>query len=252
MSKENLEMARRTTAARGATVMPVAAEKKRIAYNGELPAVRARILEDSSAVEIHDAEAAREFIRSRQAWDTDKYDEVWEGVYVVPPIARNPHQSLVGGLSAFLFNMIQTEGKGTVLPGANVSDRRENWEHNYRCPDVVVVLKDSQAVDCSTHWFGGPDFLVEVLSPGDVSEKKIPFYAQIKVRELLIIHPETREMKLYRHDGTDLLLTEPSDFQGGRWLVSQVIPIALRRKLVKKIPRTELCRTDGKLESWTV
>jgi Uma2 family endonuclease len=116
----------------------------------------------------------------------------------------------------------------------------------------VVVLKDSQAVDCSTHWFGGPDFLVEVQSPGDASEKKIPFYAQIKVRELLIIHPDSREMQFYRHDGTDLILTEPSDFRGSKWLVSQVIPIALRRKMVKKVARTEVGRTDGKPGSWTI
>jgi Uma2 family endonuclease len=232
--------------------MPAAARKKVASLDGEIPAVRARILADASAVVIHDPVFAKEFIRSRQQREIDKYDEVWEGVYVVPPLAGNTHQGLVGGMSAILFNVIQLEGRGSVFPGANVSDRRENWEHNYRCPDLVVVLKDSQAVDCSTHWFGGPDFLVEVLSPGDVSEKKIPFYSKIRVQELLIIHPDSRQMRLYRHDGQDLVLTDAADFQGSKWLVSKVMAIAFRRRMVKKAARTELCRTDGKPGSWTI
>lgn len=234
-------MGRRNSSRVSATLMPIAARRKSAAYDGGIPAVRAKILAGASVVLIHDPQQARNFIRSRQKWEVDKYDEVWEGVYVVPPLARNPHQGLVGGMSAILFNVIQLEGLGIVLPGANVSDRRENWEHNYRCPDLVVVLKDSLAVDCTTHWFGGPDFLVEVLSPGDASEKKIPFYAQIRVRELLIIHPDTREMQLYRHDGTDLVLTEPSDFRGSKWLVSQVIPITLG-------PNGEMRRGQGVVE----
>jgi Uma2 family endonuclease len=248
----NLKMSIKTTTAKRPNIMPAAARKKSVAYDGELPAVRARILEDTSSVLIHDPRVAKEFILTRQQREVDRFDEVWEGVYVVPPLARNPHQSLGTALSSILFQVIDLEGRGTVHAGANVSDRRSHWEHNFRCPDVVVVLKDSQAVDCTTHWFGGPDFLVEVQSPGDTSEKKIPFYAQIKVRELLIIHPDSREMQFYRHDGTDLILTEPSDFRGSKWLVSQVIPIALRRKMVKKVARTEVGRTDGKPGSWTI
>jgi hypothetical protein len=85
-----------------------------------------------------------------------------------------------------------------------------------------------------------------------VSEKKIPFYSKIRVQELLIIHPDSRQMRLYRHDGQDLVLTDAADFQGSKWLVSKVIPIAFRRRMVKKAARTELCRTDSKPGSWTI
>jgi hypothetical protein len=32
----------------------------------------------------------------RKAWGVDHHDEVWEGVYVMSPIADNEHQTLVG------------------------------------------------------------------------------------------------------------------------------------------------------------
>ena len=34
-------------------------------------------------------------------------------------------------------------------------------------------------------------------------------------------------------------------FQGGKWLASQVVPLAFRRKVVRRVPQTEVRRTDG-------
>ena len=165
---------------------------------------------------ILEPDLVEELIRDRQAREIDQWDEVWEGVYVVPPLANNPHQGLGGSVIGILFNVITLEGWGRVQPGANVSDRRIGWKKNYRCPDGVVVLNESAAVDCGTHWFGGPDFLLEAESPGDESFAKIPFYGKIKVRELLIIHRDTREMHLYRHNGEELVPVEPTVLEGGK------------------------------------
>src|SRR5215831_2995770 len=102
-----------------------------------------------------------------------------------------------------MFNVIVLEARGQVFPGANVSDRRVGWKRKFRGPDVVVVLSGSRAVDCKTHWMGGPDFLIEVQTPGDQTEEKIPFYSEIGVQELLIVHRDTRQLRLYRHNGTE-------------------------------------------------
>jgi Uma2 family endonuclease len=209
----------------------------------EFLAETARILDAGSVVDL---------IRDRQVRGVDTQDEVWEGVYVVPPLANLAHQDLVIALSAILFHIINLEGRGRVQAGANVSDRRSGWEHNYRSPDIVVALRGGQAVDCTTHWFGGPDCLIEVQSPGDETDQKIPFYSQIRVQELLIIHRDTRQLQLYRHDGQQLVLVESTDFQGGNWLVSQVVPLAFRRKASRRNPRIEVQRTDGQPGSWTV
>src|SRR5262249_23087002 len=150
----------------------------------------------------------------RQVRGVDTYDEVWEGVYVVPPLANLHHQDFTGDLYDIFHGVVRSEKRGRVQPGANVSDRRTDWETSFRVPDIVIVLNDGRAVDCGTHWFGGPDFLVEVESPGDETDLKIPFYSQIKVRELLIIHRDTRLLRLFRHDGQQLVQVEPSDWKG--------------------------------------
>jgi Uma2 family endonuclease len=209
----------------------------------ELVMPTARILEPS---------VVRQLIRQRQKCGIDKWDEVWEGVYVVPPLANNPHQNVVGLLTGILFNVVILEERGQVQPGANVSDRRDGWEHNYRDPDVVVVLNDGQAIDCGTHWMGGPDFLVEIQSPGDETEEKIPFYSKLGARELLIIYRDTRHLRLLRHNGKRLVAVKASALAGGKWLVSEVVPLAFRQAGSKAKPRTEVRRTDDKPGSWTV
>jgi Uma2 family endonuclease len=173
-------------------------------------------------------------------------------VYVVPPLANNPHQRLVGFLFSILREVVEVPEEGQVLPGANVSDRRAGWEQNFRDPDVVVVLADGQAVDCGTHWFGGPDFLVEVKSPRDETEEKIPFYSQLKVRELLIVHRDSHQVRLFRHDGQQLVPVKPTILEGQKWLVSEVVPLAFRRVVLRGQARIEVCRTNDPAVRWTL
>jgi Uma2 family endonuclease len=202
-------------------------------------------------VRIFDRDLAHAYIRERQERGIDRDDEVWEGVYIVPPIATNAHQGLIAALIAILYQAVVSESRGQVFPGANVSNRRAGWKKRFRGPDIVVVLNDGKAVDCTTHWMGGPDFLIEVQSPGDQTDEKTTFYSELGVRELLIIHRDTRQLRLYRHDGKELVLAEQSDFRGGKWLVSTVVPLAFRRKAYKAGPQTEVCRTDS-ADAWTV
>jgi Uma2 family endonuclease len=204
---------------------------------------RARILEPA---------LVRDLVRQRQVRGIDQYDEVWEGVYVVPPSATNAHQALVFELATILAKVIQHESLGTVLPGVNVSNRRQGWEYSYRCPDVVVVLKEGRAIDCETHWMGGPDFLVEIECPGDETDKKIAYYDQLFVRELLIVHRDSRRLRLYRHDGRALVLAGRGDDEDREPLVSAVVPLKFTWKSTKTGPRTFIQRTDGKRNSWTV
>ena len=45
---------------------------------------------------IHGPSLAAEIIAKRQETGADSYDEVWEDVYVMAPMANNEHQDLVG------------------------------------------------------------------------------------------------------------------------------------------------------------
>ena len=243
---------KRNHAKQTALVVTGASRKSRAPEINETEQIRMRIARAVNVVEVFDSDLVRQILSARQQREVDRYDEVWEGVYVVPPLARMPHQGLVHSLCVTLHNVVNLEGRGSVFPGANVSDRKAGWEHNYRCPDIVVVLKESRAIDCGTHLFGGPDFLIEIESKKDDSTRKIPFYSKIQVRELLIIDEETRHLQLYRHDGQELAAVEPSDFKGSKWLTSKVLPLAFRRKLIRKQPLTEIQRTDHVPGHWTI
>ncbi len=193
-----------------------------------------------------------DMVRDRQRKGIDLHDEVWEGVYVMPSMPSLAHQGLVHALEVLLDSVVVGPGRGKVYPGANVSDRRTDWKENFRVPDLVVVLRGGRAVDCDTFLYGGPDFLVEIQTPGDATDEKIPFYSEIGVRELLIIHRDTRALRLLRHDGTELVPVSPTDFRAKKWLVSGVLPLAFRRTAQRGTPRTEVRRTDDTPGTWTV
>jgi len=147
---------------------------------------------------ILDPELAERLKTERALSGADRYDEAWEGTYIMSPLANNEHQLLVSKLTSILELIIGAERLGQVYAGVNISDRLENWEHNFRCPDVAVFLTSTTAVDRRTFWHGGPDLAVEIVSSGDQSHEKIEFYAKVKTQELLIIDRAPWRLELYR------------------------------------------------------
>ncbi len=98
------------------------------------------------------------WLRHRQECGGDRWDEVWDGVYVVMPMGNIQHQELITRLSsAFIGAFIDTPG-ARVFAGCNVSDDPREWTKNYRCPDVAVYLHGNPAEDREAYWFGGPRF----------------------------------------------------------------------------------------------
>ncbi len=200
---------------------------------------------------IHDHELEQELIRERQRLGHDLRDEVWDGVYIMSPFPRNSHQRVVGCLDTALRLVIEQTGRGIVLPGANISDREDDWKQNYRIPDCCVFLNGTRAEDRDTHWFGGPDFCVEIASPGEDVDAKLPFYASVGTREVLLVLRSPRCLQLRRLDGTTLISAGESNAENGVWLESTVVPLALRMAGTANLPVIEVRRTDGPGE-WTI
>ena len=90
----------------------------------------------------------KDIIRDRQERRIDRYDEVWNGVYIMSPIANIEHHGpghrrrAARWRSAVLFGprSRRRPGRSGNVPGCNVSDRPVKWEKNYRVPDSVVFL----------------------------------------------------------------------------------------------------------------
>jgi Uma2 family endonuclease len=192
--------------------------------------------------------AVEERIRAQRAkWGADRYDEVWEGTYMMTPMPNVQHQKLAARLVAILDAVIGQSGD--VCAGANVSDREDGWDHNYRAPDVVVVMKGSRAKDCDTHYCGGPDFLVEIISTQDQSRAKLPFYSQIGVHEVMIIDRDPWCLELYRLEGGELRLIGKSQLDAPAELSSAVVPLSFRLLPGQPRPQIEVTHRDG-VQRW--
>lgn len=203
------------------------------------------------AVLVFDPSLEERLKAEREASGADRYDEVWEGVYMMAPLANNEHQDLQAGLSGVFQSVIVWAGLGRAQSGANVSDREAGWEHNYRCPDVVVVLNGGAARDCGTHWFGGPDFAVEIASKGDRSRDKLDFYAAAGVRELLLIDRDPWGQELYRLNAGRLQLVGRSMPGDSTVLESAVVPTSFRLIAGEPRPRVEVIHHDRR-QKWLV
>lgn len=170
----------------------------------------------------------RRLIARRQRLGLDHWDEVWDGVYVMTPPADIEHFGVSNDLVTVLTITMKWAGLGDVFSGVAISDRREDWKKNFRVPDACVFLKNNAAEDCETHWFGGPDFAVEIVSPNDRSRKKIPFYEKVGTRELLII--DRRPWRLSLHRLLDGMLRDvgQSTVADPRTLASEVVPLSFQ------------------------
>jgi len=122
------------------------------------------------------------------------------------PLADNEHQEIALQLGAAIRAAVGWDNPIKILPGANVSDREDGWEFNYRCPDVLVFASNTKAKNCGTHWCGGPDFAVEITSPFDRSREKLEFYGKVGVLELLLVDRAKWQLEFYRLAGDQLKL----------------------------------------------
>lgn len=176
-------------------------------------------------------------------------DEVWEGTYMMTPMPNVQHQKLAARLVSIPDTVVGQSGD--VCAGANVSDREDGWDHNYRAPDVVVAMTGGRAKDCDTHYCGGPDFLIEIVSAHDHSREKLPFYGQIGVREVMIIDRDPWCLELYRLEGGELRLIGKSRLDELAELTSAVVPLSFRLLPGQPRPQIEVAHRDG-VQRWTV
>jgi Uma2 family endonuclease len=188
----------------------------------------------------------RSLIRERRRSGAGLFDEVWNGVYVMSPDPDNEHQHIAGHLLAALIQALGHLPGITVYPTINVTNRQEKWRKNYRSPDVSVFLPGNPAEDRRSHWLGGPDFLVEIRSPGDLTRKKFAFYTAVGVREILIVERQPWQLELYHRDGFSWNLVGVSAPGQNPSLASAVLPLTVRLIPGTPRPQIEVARTsDG-------
>jgi len=190
------------------------------------------------AILVSDPSLEQRLLAEREAAGADRYDEVWEGLYMMAPMPNDEHQYLVARLVYILEDVVGISGRADVRPGVNLSGRKEEWKQDYRVPDVAVFLREGAAKNWESHWQGAADFLVEITSEGDRTREKIPFYTRLGVRELLVIDRDPWRLELFVLREQQLHLMDHSEAKTGNVLNSSAVPLSFR--LVADAPRPKI------------
>ncbi|HKB15342.1 MAG TPA: Uma2 family endonuclease [Planctomycetota bacterium] len=183
-------------------------------------------------------------LRERRRTGAHARDEVWEGVLHVVPGPSVEHQNVLLELASILRQAVAHPSGGLAIQELNTADPvRELGD--FRIPDVVVLLPGSiPLLKRGLFVAGGPDLVVEVRSPGDETDEKVPFYGRIGVRELLVVDAETKRVELLRHDGRMLSRVEATPVE------SEVV--RLRFETVERGGRPSLLVTARDGRTWEV
>src|SRR5688572_7431803 len=126
-------------------------------------------------------------LEQRRRLGLDRFDEMWEGVLHVSAAPASEHQRIVEELLIFLKPLLRRTQRGVLRSQINVFDEASPVE-NYRIPDLTFVAAGREALVAEDGIRkGGPDAVIEVRSPGDESYEKLPFYAKLGIRKVLIV-----------------------------------------------------------------
>ena len=131
-------------------------------------------------------------IERRRALGQDGHDEMWEGVYWLAPHAHSDH----GIIQEELATALRPWGKRAGLLASGPFNLGEPTD--YRVPDGGYFRTRPGVLYVPT-----AVVVIEVLSPGDETFRKLDFYAAHGVLELLVAFPDECAVRCY--DLTDQL-----------------------------------------------
>ncbi len=124
--------------------------------------------------------------------------EIIDGELIMSPAPTTGHQLALGNFYRPLFDFVSQRQLGFVLFAPLDVIVRRKPKLRMRQPDLIYVSNERRHI-VSDRIEGGPDLVVEVLSPGDTRKKiaaKLKDYQRIGVREcwLVSIEAETVEV----------------------------------------------------------
>ncbi len=132
-----------------------------------------------------------ELLERRRHMGGDRHDEVWGGVYHMVPAAGMAHSLIAQRLAVLLDAPARNAGLHVGM------EFNLGAPGDFRIPDLGVPREV-----LSGTWIPSAAIVVEILSPGDETWEKLPFYAEHGVEELLIVEPPGHSVKwLAQHAG---------------------------------------------------
>ena len=122
-------------------------------------------------------------LQRRRRAGVDRLDEVWQGVHHMVPGPSFEHARISQQLAVLLDAPARAAG---LLPAISEFNLGES-ENDFRVPDGGLHRKGGWGT-----WAPTAALVVEIISPGDETWEKLPFYSVHHVDELLIVDPAER------------------------------------------------------------
>jgi Uma2 family endonuclease len=128
----------------------------------------------------------RALLERRRRAGLDRLDEVWDGVLHMIPAPSGAHADIAQQLAEVLGPLARAAGMFPTVHEFNLGES----EQDFRVPDGGVHRQRPRGV-----WHPTAALIVEIVSPGDETWQKLPFYAAHNVDEVLIVDPEKRTVE---------------------------------------------------------
>jgi len=120
-----------------------------------------------------------ELIERRRRLGLDHRDEIWNGVYRMNPPPSHEHQAILQQLAEMLGPLARDADLEPLIQEFGLGSSEE-----YRVPDGGLHRPGATGV-----WHATAALVIEIVSPGDDTWEKLPFYAAHEVEEALIVDP---------------------------------------------------------------
>jgi hypothetical protein len=181
------------------------------------------------------AEMPAQWLAERKKCGADQWDEMWDGVLHIPPVANRERLELQFGLVTYLLEQWARPRGYQVhhLVNLTTPDDEANWLNNFRISDFIILTPDRFEFDKCDYVSGPPLVVGQIRSPGDESYQKLDFYRELGVPEVWIITRDSKEIDLYvlQADGTYAEHSSGPD----AWVRSPATGVELRPTPVGKL-----------------
>jgi hypothetical protein len=125
----------------------------------------------------------QELLEHRRRLDLDRSDEVWDGVLHMNPAPHSRH----GRIESQLAEILGPPGRAAGL--TPIGQFNVGGADNYRVPDGGLLRPGPDELYSPT-----AALVAEIVSPGDETWAKLPFYATHQADEVLIVDPQEKRV----------------------------------------------------------
>lgn len=159
----------------------------------------------------------------------DKRTELVAGRLIVREPVGYLHGRIAAGFAARLWTYVEERGLGIVLVG-DPGFILQRGPDTVRAPDIAFIARE-RVPDPEPVAYAelAPDLAVEVLSPGDrpgETLEKVADWLKAGTRLVWVVDPGRRQVRIYRADGSEAVLSESDTLDGEDELRGFSVPVS--------------------------